>query len=199
MLLATTYKTSSLRSRPPAHGFTLLELMITVAIMAILLAIGIPSFTGLMHSNRLTSSTNEFIAGLYTARTEAIKQSHRVTMCKSADGATCAAATGTWDQGWIVFSDLDHDAIVDAGDTVLRASGSAPNGVTIAGNVNVASYVSFASDGSSKLTNSAFQAGTIRVCIASKSVNQNARDIVLNQSGRFITRKAAVGETCPAP
>jgi len=187
--------------RPPhtqARGFTLLELMITVAIMAILLAIGIPSFTGLMHSNRLTGSTNEFIAGLYTARTEAVKQSHRVTMCKSADGAACIA-TGTWDQGWIVFSDINHNATVDAGDALLRASGAAPTGITTAGNAPVANYVSFASDGTAKLTTGAFQAGTIRVCIASNSVKENARDIVLSASGRFITEKKSLNGTCPAP
>jgi len=185
-------------SRHHPRGFTLLELMITVAIMAILLAIGIPSFTGLMHSNRLTSSTNEFIAGLYTARTEAVKQSHRVTMCKSTNGASCIA-TGTWEQGWIVFSDQDHDATVDTGDTVLRASGVAPTGITILGNGNVANYVSFASDGTAKLTTNALQLGTVRVCIASNLVKENARDIVLSATGRFITEKKSVGVTCPAP
>jgi len=64
-----------------ARGFSLVELMVTIAVLAILLAIGIPSFASLIASNRLTSATNELVAALQTARTEAIRRNVRVTVC----------------------------------------------------------------------------------------------------------------------
>ena len=85
-------------------GFTLIELMITLAIVAILLTVGVPSLTAFMQGNRLISSTNELVSALHVARSEAIKLNVRVSVCESSDGANCST-TGNWENGWIVFID----------------------------------------------------------------------------------------------
>jgi type IV fimbrial biogenesis protein FimT len=93
-------------------GFTLIELVVTVAIAAIVLTIGVPSFQQLIADNRITAQVNQFVTSLNIARSEAVKRNSRVRVCKSSDGATCAAS-GDWQQGWMVFSDLDNDGTVD--------------------------------------------------------------------------------------
>ena len=87
-------------------GFTLIELIVTLAVAAILTTIAVPSFRSFIESNRLTGVTNDLLADFQLARSEAIKRSANTIVCKSADSATCAAA-GTWDNGWVVFADID--------------------------------------------------------------------------------------------
>jgi type IV fimbrial biogenesis protein FimT len=85
-------------------GFTLVELMIAVAVVAILLGLALPSFQGSMRSNRVATTSNELLGSLSLARTEAIRGLGPAGVCASADGATCAATTD-WANGWIVWRD----------------------------------------------------------------------------------------------
>jgi type IV fimbrial biogenesis protein FimT len=80
------------------HGFTLIELMVTIAVMAILLAIAVPSFTDVTLGSKLSSYANNLAASAYLARGEAIKRNAAVTLCA---GTSCPGAGG-WEQGWIV-------------------------------------------------------------------------------------------------
>lgn len=100
-------------------GFTLIELMVVVALVAILVAIATPSFVSLIQSNRVSAEVNSFAGDLQFARSEAIKQGIPVSVCASSDGKNCLGSN-TWQSGWIVFSDLDGSGTVTAGDTVLR-------------------------------------------------------------------------------
>lgn len=161
-----------------SYGFTLIELMITLAIVAIVLAIGVPSFQGMMRDNRLATQTNTFLAALNLARSEAIKRGRRVTLCKSASGATCEGGGG-YQQGWIVFVDPNDNAVVDAGEMILRVEGAMPGNLSLTGNSTVQSYVSYVGDGTSRLVGGGFQAGTLTLCAAPK-----ARSIIINSVGR---------------
>ena len=76
----------------PVRGYTLIELMVTVAVMAVVLAIATPSFTSVVNGNRLGSQTEELVSSLQFARSEALRRSQVVTLCQTADGATCGVA-----------------------------------------------------------------------------------------------------------
>lgn len=191
------------RSRGSQAGFTLIELMVGVAIMAILLAVGVPSFQSAVASSRLTTSTNDMVSALALARTEAIRRGTRVTVCKSANGTGCTTA-GNWAQGWIIFIDTTRsssDATVDSGEAILARQAAAPGNLVMAGSSGVPNFVSFAADGQAKLMSGASQAGVLRVCSTAPALGdaRRARDIAITASGRVTTTTpASVAATCPA-
>ena len=95
-------------------GFTLIELIVTVALAAILLTIGVPSFQEMMRNNRAATHANEILTGLNFARSEAGKRGRDVSICP----ATGCGETN-WSEGWIVFADLNNNGAADAGE-ILR-------------------------------------------------------------------------------
>lgn len=173
------------------RGFTLIELIVTLALAAILLTIGVPAFQEMIRNNRAAVHANEFMSALNVARSEAIKRGQRVVLCKSSDGASCAT-TNLWDQGWIVFVDTDNDAGVDAGETIIRVYGALKGDNTLQGSTDVADYISYSPDGIARLTSGTALAAdtklTFELCVSGK---KNA--IEINQTGRARVDKI----TCP--
>lgn len=111
-------------TRRHTTGFTLLELMVTVTIAAILLALALPSFQSSMRSNRVATATNELLASLALARSEAVRNTRGAGICASADGASCGI---DWNSGWLVWTDLNGNGAVDAGENVVRYSQGKPS------------------------------------------------------------------------
>jgi type IV fimbrial biogenesis protein FimT len=114
------------------RGFTLIELMVTLAVLSIVLGVGIPAFDSLITNGRLTSQINQSIGLISFARSEAAKRTGTtITVCGSTDEATCN--TSNWEGGWLVMNDVDGDRTVDAGDgdILLRVGPALAGGNTL--------------------------------------------------------------------
>lgn len=114
--------------RPDKHfgqrrqgGFTLIELMVAIGILAIVLSIGVPSYRGIVMDNRMASQANLFATSIKLARSNAVRFQRNATVCSSAnfDAAvpTCSSSND-WSGGWIVWVDKDRDAATDANEIV---------------------------------------------------------------------------------
>lgn len=185
-----TAHTAARRSCRRTAGFSLPELMVVMALIAVLLAAAVPSFGAMTDTVRLNALQSDLLAHLQLARSEAIKRAARVAVCKSADKRRCATAGG-WEQGWIVFFDANNDGVRDAAETLVQSGDGAVGGLLASGNQNVARYVSFDSDGEARMASGAFQAGTITMCRASAGP-VDARQIVINAFGRPRVQKSTV-------
>jgi len=124
---------SELRPKTYAGGFTLVELMITIFVAAILVTLAMPSFRDLLISNRVTENTNQLIADLNLARSEAVNRGTLVAVVST-------SGSNDWSGGWKVIADSvfkNDGTFTDSGDTVLRAS----PGVNSASNYSVRTKV----------------------------------------------------------
>ena len=83
------------------RGFTLLELLLAIAILAIVTTAALPSFTQVIQNNRLSAQTNELVTAMQYARSEALKRADPVTVCASSSGTGCG---GNWSEGWVVIA-----------------------------------------------------------------------------------------------
>jgi type IV fimbrial biogenesis protein FimT len=183
---AQTSVSASLRKAVPSRalGFTLIELMVTVAIAAVLAGLAAPSMRDLIASNRLKSHTSALHTSLLLARSEAIKRNSRVVLCKSPDGVTCVTA-GDWQQGWVVFADASNDAMLDAGELVIQKVAALSGDFLLRGDGNLVDYVSYSSTGASKLAASdTYQTGTLSLSQLGVA-GGNARQIGLFATGRL--------------
>ena len=98
-------------------GFTLLELIITVALISIVTTFAIPSITTFTKNDRLTTNINTLVGHLGLARSESIKRSQQVSVCASTDNSSCG---GNWEDGWLVYADTNNDGSLNGTDEILR-------------------------------------------------------------------------------
>jgi type IV fimbrial biogenesis protein FimT len=125
-------------------GFTLYELLITVLVIGVILSFAVPNMQDFTRNSRMTSTANDMHAAFHLARSESSRAKSNITICPSADGASCG---GTWEDGYIVFVDDDGDLTVDGGtDSVLRGHDEVAEGVSLA-IADDATYFSYASTG----------------------------------------------------
>jgi type IV fimbrial biogenesis protein FimT len=132
-----------------APGFTLFELLIVMLIVGIFAAIGIPSFKYVSNSNRMSSEVNSLLGDMQYARSEAVKEGQPITVCASSNATsatpTCSGSD-TWHLGWIVFTDVNANQTVDAGEQTLRVQPAFTSTDTFVGGGSV-SAVTFNREG----------------------------------------------------
>ena len=100
------------------EGFTLLEVMTSLAIGSILLTVAVPAMQDFIIRNRMSTEVNTFVASLYLARSEAVKRLRIAKVCPTTDYINCTGDTD-WEPGWMVFSDDNNNDHIDAGTDVL--------------------------------------------------------------------------------
>jgi len=105
-------------------GYTLLEVMMALAIAGILLAVGVPGLTSFVKNNRMLAETNGLMTVLKTARSEAMTQRTNVTVCKSNNGTSCS---GNWNEGYIAFLDTNGNGTVDSETVIMSKAVKADN------------------------------------------------------------------------
>jgi len=106
----------SRRTAPPprrTHGFSLIELMVVIAIAAIISGLAAPSFTRMLNANRIQTSASALQSDMSYARTEAVRRGAWVSICPSSNQTSCDT-TNTWQNGWIVFYDAIGNGVYDS-------------------------------------------------------------------------------------
>ena len=109
-------------------AFTLIELMITIAVAAVVLTIGVPGFGRVIERNQLSTYTNQLVSSLHFARSEAVRRNQSIKVCHSNNASVCNG-TG-YENGWIIFIDDNSDNTIDAGEEVIRVNESLPSNYT---------------------------------------------------------------------
>lgn len=152
------------------RGFTLIELMVTLAVLGIVMSVAVPSFQDFVSRNRLVASTNNLVSAFALARSESVKRAARVTV-----------ASANWTAGWQVF--VDTGTVGDAtGDTVLRVFQPNANGApVITPNANFTNYISYLASGVSTGNGGAGN-GSFELCLDGRS-----RVVSISSTGRVST------------
>ena len=179
-----------------ANGFTLIELMVTMALAAILMSVAVPSFTAFMRNAELTSFTNSLLAGINAARGEAMKRG-RYAMVVPNDGSS-------WDSGWTVFIDIDRSQTLTAGDITILTSEAKSTYLTITSNGSATGstpYIMYDASGYSKLKNGSFSALTFEIKrndVTGTELLTQTRRLKIASTGRprICTPKTSSDTTC---
>lgn len=148
MLRSIPYSPQGRRLARCQHGLTLLELMVTVAIVAILGALAAPNFQTMIQANRARSVASELMDMLNLARSEAARRGQPVSVCPSSNGSSCSSTSTGWDSGWIAFVNEDGlsegaSAVRDHDELLLQARQDLPAGITVRPNSNFTNGITF--------------------------------------------------------
>jgi type IV fimbrial biogenesis protein FimT len=177
--------------RSRAHGFSLVQLMITVAIVAILTGLAIPSYKYITNSSRIANEINGLLGDMQYARFAAIKSGQPVTICAAANAAHTCAASDNWAQGWIVFNDIGGTGQFVAGEGVLRVQQSFAGTDTL---VSTITGITFNREGfpvtSTSAPNTADQTWMLH---ATPTNNQSTRCIKVGLNGQVLSEIYGVG------
>jgi len=182
-------------------GFTLIELMIAIVLLAILMMVAAPSLQDLTMNARITSNANDLMTDLAMARSEAVRGNTRAAICSSNNGTSCTASA--WEQGWLVFTDADGNGAINGTDAIVKVMGALELGNILASaghstNGAGGSFVPFRPSGS--VTPGG--AGTVDFTLCDSRTTANVGAAAATNKGRRI-RISATGRaiveriTCP--
>lgn len=171
-----------IKTRPP-HGFTLVELMVTLAVIAIVVSIAAPSFGQLIRENRAATQANNVLASIQLARSEAINRGIEVTMLP--------ASNSNWHEGWTVFTDWDADGVFDGDvddkdcsienqDCLLTVQNELPNSLELTTGGTLTNGITFIPSGQITQVGGGLGNDTFTLC----APLTNQREIIVGPGGR---------------
>ncbi len=176
-------------------GLSLLELMVSMAVMALVLGFGVPSFVGVVQNNRIVTVTNDLVTTIHAARSEAVKSRNIAVICASDDPSAAVPVCGDdFASGWVAFIDRNGDGTVDANadpaldDTILRTHSSIDD--SIVSSAAGGAYLAFSPSGFSRNV-AALGASATSIVICDARGNKDvasgisaARVVQLTETGR---------------
>jgi type IV fimbrial biogenesis protein FimT len=168
-------------------GFTMVELMVTLVVAAVVLTIAIPSFQNMIRSSLLASGAENLTASLNLARAKAIMARRDVRMCPSTDGTSCASG-GSWTGGWIIFVDEDGNGS-PASTELFQARGAMDSRISLTPPTDFTQSIEFKPTGIVYGNGNPGKNGTFTLC--SGDYHKYSRLVSISASGRVTTRKQA--------
>jgi type IV fimbrial biogenesis protein FimT len=168
-----------------AIGLTLLELLLVLAMMAVLTALAAPSFRSLWVQRSVSLAAEALLGDLRYARSEALKRARPVLVCQSSNGASCTRDSAAWAAGWLVFVDSNGNAQLDdasddgPAETQLRLQAALPALASIVSNVSIGHSITYQATGSAKSA-----AQTIVFTPAGREAPDSIRALCISLQGR---------------
>lgn len=181
--------TSLLRPDLPSRqrAFSLVEMATTVAVLAVLAGVGLPSFRDVQANQRMRSATHSLVASFQHARMRATSQASLAILCPSLDGQRCSGGLD-WHHGWLVYDDANRNRRLDPGEAITLSHGPMPDGVQARATIGRPQMV-YRPDGSA-------YGNPITVTLCDQRGPQHGRAVIVNQGGRARTGPAAA-DRCP--
>lgn len=193
-----------MHTRRQHAGFSLVELVVALAVAAVLLGVGVPSFTAALKNARIGAQYSQAVRSLLLARSEAVKSGQFVVVCsRSAPGSEQCGDADDWSNGWIVYVDADSEvddaAVVGAEDTLLSLEPALKGTNTVAAFASLSNgddpdavaHVRYLPRG-----NTDWKAGSIVICDADRG-STDSRVLNVRLTGAIQAGQAAAGETIP--
>ena len=157
------------------NGFSLIELMLLLAIIAVISTIAVPAWKNILKKQELNGQINSLVAMIYLARSEAIKRNQIVTICHSQDQQSCG---GSWSEGWLMFADNNADGHRDNTESRL-AAGTIMDGYQLSWSAfGPTSYMRFMRNGLTSAHN-----GTFKLC-AENNDARFAKAVIISKTAR---------------
>ena len=165
-------------SMQKTNGFTLIELMVVLALVAIILSLAAPSFMNIIANNRVASVANELVTALNVGKSEAVRTGEHTVLCKSPDGVQCDTSA-SWSDGWLLFQDTDNNQAVNDGERIIRV-GRAPDS-RLDLDFYTANYIGFNPNGRTVMNENG------HFCIRNTWDDTNSRAVVVTMAGHIRT------------
>jgi type IV fimbrial biogenesis protein FimT len=195
---AMKYSTKQLFTKNTQAGFTLIELLMTLAVASIIMTQAIPSFSNMINENRLITQTNDLVADINLARSEAVTRGIQVVLCRSklprAITPTCGGAGSTaqtWTTGWLVYAESDGTTGFDSTDeTLIRIGHPADSVITVMSDSTADTSLAYNADGT------ASSSAVFAICDSSGGTT-TGRQINVNGVGRPRLTSGSIGDCTP--
>lgn len=158
-------------------GFSLIELLIVLAVFSIIATTALPNFSALLAQERTVVMTNHLAGALAFARSESVTKNQIILTCQSIDGSKCTKS-GDWHNGWIIFADKNANKQRDTDEALLQVFSAANNGTQTVfnGAFNIDHYIKY------KPTGRAFPNGSFLIC---NPAIGTGKALIMTQSGRL--------------